>query len=133
MVDGLTSFPFLSYPKAWSPGTDTLKPNAGTAYTGEVVYFNATKAEDLEKYKGKLKGKIVLIGAMREVKPWMDGRPASVITTRSCWIWRMLRTRRHRGRRVQRPRPGGILGRGQISVPSDRVFLLTKAQLFGST
>ena len=72
MVDGLTSFPFLSYPKAWSPGTDTLKPAAGTAYTAEVVYFNATKAEDLEKYKGKLKGRIVLVGAMREVKAWMD-------------------------------------------------------------
>ena len=72
MVDGLTSFPFLSYPKAWSPGTDTLKPAAGTAYTAEVVHFNASKPEDLEKYKGKLKGKIVLVGAMREVKAWMD-------------------------------------------------------------
>ena len=31
-----------------------------TAFTGEVVRFTATKAEDLEQYKGKLKGKIVL-------------------------------------------------------------------------
>lgn len=71
MVDGLASFPFLSYPKAWSPGTDTLK-NGNGPYTAEVVHFNATKAEDLEKYKGKLKGKIVLIGPIREVKAWME-------------------------------------------------------------
>jgi hypothetical protein len=72
MVDGLASFPFLSYPKAWSPGTDTLKPGNSTAYTAEVVHFNATKPEDLEKYKGKLKGKIVLVGPMREVRAWME-------------------------------------------------------------
>jgi carboxypeptidase Q len=71
MVDGLASFPFLSYPKAWSPGTDTLK-NGNGPYTAEVVHFNASKAEDLEKYKGKLKGKIVLIGPIREVKAWME-------------------------------------------------------------
>ncbi len=71
MVDGLASFPFLSYPKAWSPGTDTLKSGNGP-YTAEVVHFNASKAEDLEKYKGKLKGKIVLIGPIREVKAWME-------------------------------------------------------------
>jgi carboxypeptidase Q len=75
MVDGLSSFPFLSYPKAWSPGTDTLKngaPGNGGPYTAEVVHFNASKPEDLEKYKGKLKGKIVLVGPAREVKAWME-------------------------------------------------------------
>ena len=90
MVDGPTAFPLISYPKAWSPGTDKLLPppspadkkaktkapaapaNPSTAYTGEVVRFNATKAEDLEQYKGKLKGKIVLIGPVRDVKAWME-------------------------------------------------------------
>jgi len=91
MVDGPTAFPFISYPKAWSPGTDTLftaplaqpaakgkaKPPApvapqSTAYTGEVVRFTATKPEDLEAYKGKLKGKIVLMGPIRDVRAWMD-------------------------------------------------------------
>ena len=85
MVDGPVAFPMIAYPKAWSPGTDTLipapvvdpkakgktpaatgKPN--TAYTAEVVRFTATKEEELEQYKGKLKGKIVLVGAIREVK-----------------------------------------------------------------
>ncbi|MBK6750254.1 MAG: M20/M25/M40 family metallo-hydrolase [Acidobacteria bacterium] len=86
MVDGPVAFPVIAYPKAWSPGTDTLFPAPvvdpkakkgktpvaaapqSTAYTAEVVRFSATKEEDLEQYKGKLKGKIVLIGAMREVK-----------------------------------------------------------------
>ena len=85
MVDGPVAFPMIAYPKAWSPGTDTLipapvvdpkakgktpvatgKPN--TAYTAEVVRFTATKEEELDAYKGKLKGKIVLVGAIREVK-----------------------------------------------------------------
>jgi carboxypeptidase Q len=81
MVDGPTAFPLIAYPKAWSPGTDTLLrapvPNknkkaspapADTAYTAEVVRFTATKEEDFEQYRGKLKGKIVLVGPIRELK-----------------------------------------------------------------
>jgi len=89
-VDGRTAFPVISYPKAWSPGTDTLIPppppvdpkaktkpapapaNHGTAFTGEVVRFNATNEAELEQYKGKLKGKIILMTAPREVKAWLD-------------------------------------------------------------
>ena len=80
-VDGPTAFPMIAYPKAWSPGTDTLitlppakkgknSPStpAATAYTAEVVHFKATKEEELEQYKGKLKGKIVLVGSVRELK-----------------------------------------------------------------
>ncbi len=57
--------PLIGYPKAWSPGTDG-------PVTGEVVVFKATKEEDLEQYKGKLKGAIVLTGATREPKAWFD-------------------------------------------------------------
>lgn len=82
-IDGPVAFPLIAYPKAWSPGTDTLfpapaaavKPKKGqapapaapasTAYTAEVVHFNATNEAELEQYKGKLKGKIVLVGPMR--------------------------------------------------------------------
>jgi carboxypeptidase Q len=42
----------------WSP------PTKG-AVTGEAVYINATQESDLDKFKGKLAGKIVLFGAMR--------------------------------------------------------------------
>ena len=37
----------------WAPGT------SGTV-TGELVYVNATKEEDLEKYRGQLRGKFVI-------------------------------------------------------------------------
>jgi hypothetical protein len=58
--DPLT-IPLIAYPKAWSPGT------AGPL-TAEVVYFDAKDDADLERFKGKLKGAIVLTSAMREVK-----------------------------------------------------------------
>lgn len=48
-------------PKAWSPGTDgTVK--------GDVVLVKVAKAEDLEQYRGKLAGKIVLVGDPRDLK-----------------------------------------------------------------
>jgi hypothetical protein len=42
----------------WSPATNG-------PVTGEAVYVSLNEAKDLEKYKGKLKGKIVLFGAIR--------------------------------------------------------------------
>ena len=55
------SIPLIAYPKAWSPGT------AGP-FTSEVVYVDAKDEADLQRFKGKLKGAIVLTGKMREVK-----------------------------------------------------------------
>ena len=46
----------------WSSSTD------GTVQ-GQVVGIEAEKVEDLEKYKGKLGGKIVLLGRPREMEP----------------------------------------------------------------
>ena len=54
------AIPLIAYPKAWSSGT------AGP-FTGDVVYFDAKTDADLEKFKGKLNGKIVLTAPMREV------------------------------------------------------------------
>ena len=54
-------FPVIAYPKAWSPGTNG-------PVSAEVVYFDAKDEADLARFKGKLKGKIVLTAAMREVK-----------------------------------------------------------------
>ncbi len=42
----------------WSPATKG-------PVTGEVVYIDAQQASDLDQYKGKLAGKIVMFGAMR--------------------------------------------------------------------
>lgn len=53
--------PLIAYPKAWSPATNGV-------VTGDVVYIDAKNEADLEKYKGQLKGAIVLTATMREVK-----------------------------------------------------------------
>jgi len=59
-VIGQQASPLLSYPKAWSPGT------RGTV-TGDVVLLQAKTDSALETFKGKLKGKFVLMGEARKV------------------------------------------------------------------
>ena len=46
----------ITIPKAWTPGTNGL-------IKSEVVYFKADSLPDLAKYKGKLKGKIIVTDA----------------------------------------------------------------------
>ncbi|MCM3874164.1 MAG: M20/M25/M40 family metallo-hydrolase [Pyrinomonadaceae bacterium] len=58
------AIPLIAYPKAWSPGANIPR--------GEVVYIDAKDEGDLARFKGKLRGKIVLAGAMREVKAHFD-------------------------------------------------------------
>jgi len=55
------TIPLIAVPKAWTPGFD--KPIAA-----EVVYIDARSESDLEKYKGKLKGAIVLAGPVRDLR-----------------------------------------------------------------
>ncbi len=55
------AIPLIAYPKAWSPGTN------GTL-TAEVVYVDAKDEADLQRFKGKVKGAIVLTAPLREVK-----------------------------------------------------------------
>ena len=52
--------PLIAYPKAWSPGT-------GSPVVGEVVHLDAKSVADLEKYKGKLRGAVVLVGSPRDL------------------------------------------------------------------
>ncbi len=54
-------FPVIAYPEAWTPGTNG-------PVIAEVISAEIKSEADLEKYKGKLKGKIVMIDPMREVK-----------------------------------------------------------------
>jgi len=53
--------PLIGYPKAWSPGT-------GGVVQGDVVMAIITTPADFEKYRGKLKGKIVLPQTERVVR-----------------------------------------------------------------
>ncbi|MCO6510432.1 MAG: M20/M25/M40 family metallo-hydrolase [Aridibacter famidurans] len=54
-----------AYPKAWSPSTNG-------AITGDVVYIEATNEEELARYKGKLKGAIVLFGGETNITPGFE-------------------------------------------------------------
>ncbi|RAU82305.1 M28 family metallopeptidase [Pontibacter arcticus] len=49
----------IATPKAWTPGTNGLQK-------GEAMLVTVEKEEDLAKYKGQLKGKIVLVSNPRE-------------------------------------------------------------------
>ena len=53
---------FLALPEAWTPGTNG-------PLRGEVTPVIAATAADLEKYRGKLAGKIVLLGEARLPPP----------------------------------------------------------------
>ena len=53
---------FITQAAPWSPSTNR-------AVSGQAVWVDISKEEDLDKYKGKLGGKVVLLGEMREVKP----------------------------------------------------------------
>ncbi|HEY2391606.1 MAG TPA: M20/M25/M40 family metallo-hydrolase [Candidatus Angelobacter sp.] len=55
----------IAYSKAWTPGTDGV-------VKGKVVRVNITSLQDIEKYRGKLAGKIVLYGEDPELKPSAD-------------------------------------------------------------
>ena len=59
-------FPVIAFPKAWSPSTKG-------AVSSELVYFDAKNDADFAKYKGKLRGKIVLVSDVRELKAAFDG------------------------------------------------------------
>ena len=54
------SFPVTGYPQAWTAGTNGV-------ISGEAAYAVIETPEDITKFKGQLKGKIVLTQAMREV------------------------------------------------------------------
>jgi hypothetical protein len=49
-------------PRAWTPGTN------GTV-RGKVVRVSISGKQDLEKYKGKLAGTIIVMGSLRQLKP----------------------------------------------------------------
>ena len=62
---GPVFFPVIAYPKAWSPGVK------GTVQA-EAIYLDIKKEEDLNNYKGKLKGKIVLFSLPANLKAGYD-------------------------------------------------------------
>ncbi len=60
------SIPLIAFPKAWSPGL------GAQPLESEVVHVDITKSEDFELYRGKLRGLVVLDGAVVEMKVGFD-------------------------------------------------------------
>jgi hypothetical protein len=98
--------PLIAFPKAWSPGTDG-------PVVGEVVLFDAKDEDDLAKYKGKLKGAIVLIGEPKELKAWLEAPGVRLDESRLLDMANAApRPRNPQGQAGQRRRPGGPNGPG---------------------
>ena len=62
---GPRPFILIGYPKAWTPGTNG-------PVTADVVYAPITKEEDMAKYKGQLKGKLVITQVPDPVLPHFE-------------------------------------------------------------
>lgn len=58
--------PLIGYPKSWTPGTNGVVNAA-------VIYAPISSEADFEKFRGKLKGKAVLLQTARQVR-LLDGR-----------------------------------------------------------
>lgn len=60
------AIPLIGYPKAWAPGTNGV-------INADVVYLDAKDDAALEKYKGQLKGKIMLMSPIRDLQADFTG------------------------------------------------------------
>jgi hypothetical protein len=56
------TFPVIATPSAWTPGTNG-------PVTADVVMIHADSAADLARYRGQLRGRIVMLTPMRAVNP----------------------------------------------------------------
>lgn len=61
------SFPLLSYPAAWSPGT-------GGVARGDVIIYHPKTDSALETFRGKLRGKFLLVDEERVLEPGFKPR-----------------------------------------------------------
>jgi hypothetical protein len=88
-------FPVIAYPLAWSPRIKEKE--------ADVVFLNVKKMEDFDAYKGKLKGKFVLINDPMEVQTRFE--PAARRLADSILL-RMANADLQGGRRGGRRGPG---------------------------
>jgi hypothetical protein len=106
------SIPLIAFPRAWSPGL-------AEPLEAEVVWLNVKSRDEMESYTGKLKGKIVLIGNAREIRPLVN--PSAVRFTQD-ELNRMSQARPvtagQRGGRGRGPATtqAAPLGRGTLSL-----------------
>ena len=70
-VTAPTPWQVIAYPSAWSPGTK------GTV-SGDVVLAQIDSAPDLPKYKGKLRGKWVMLGKPLDLEPHFTAQASRI-------------------------------------------------------
>ncbi|MDR2118875.1 MAG: M20/M25/M40 family metallo-hydrolase [Tannerellaceae bacterium] len=130
---------FAATPRAWSGGTKGL-------VSGEAVYLDVTKEEDLAKYKGKLGGKIVLLPATttytinfeplasrltdeRLEELARDPRPSAPAFRRPPVLPAALALREKINSLIQDEKPLAVLsGEGSFNVPNSRGLSYTAGQ-----
>lgn len=107
------TIPLIGHPNAWSPGFDQ-------PLVADVVYLDVKTNTDLENFKGKLHGAIVLTGQPRELKPAFE--PLA---------FRMAETNLLRLANAGEPRTGRGFGQGERTgggeIPSRRSGLASNA------
>ena len=54
--------PFIAFPKAWTAGSNGMK-------SADVILVNAKDSAELQAYRGKLKGKVILVARNDTLKP----------------------------------------------------------------
>jgi hypothetical protein len=65
--------PIIGFPTMWSSGTNG-KVRAPVMH---INFEKITKKADLEKYRGKLKGRIILISPIQEISPHFEANPVT--------------------------------------------------------
>jgi hypothetical protein len=142
-VSAPQSFPLIAYPKAWSPGINIAAPEPppppangkkgkpapammiktpepSHTLTADVVFLEAKDEGELSKYKGQLKGKIVLTSPVTEVKARFAA-PGTRLTEKELLAL------------ADSPAPGARGGGGRRLDPNDPRFQeLRKQQLFNA-
>ncbi len=106
--------PLIGYPKSWTPGTNGV-------VNADVVFAPINSEADLEKYRGKLKDKIVLLQPQRAVR-LLDGR--IVLRMTDADIKEALTTPVPPARGAQRG--GGDFARGLAFQAKLQAFLLAE-------
>ncbi len=98
MTMGGGSYPFIGYPKAWTPGTEGL-------VSGEAVIVNISSTADFDEYRGQLRGKYAMVAAPPEVPALFD--PLAVRYTEEALEARAQQPVQTRGRGGRGGRGGG--------------------------
>ena len=125
-----TAVDLVAVPKAWSPGVDG-------PVEADAVYLDARSASELEKYKGKLHGKVVLVGSPRpitahfdpqarrmddaELTKLADARSGADIGVSELMRWRRRRGRPRGSRLLRSSQPAGHLRLAALGLARGRL------------